>query len=321
MASTKNNSVKRTVKGAGGVVVNPRGEILLVRYPTGSWAFPKGHIETGESLEVAAVREVMEEGGAKAKIVAPLGTTEYTNTQGIRRLVYWYAMRTKTTQAVAEPGFGAAFVPFEETFKKLSHAQNRQLLKRALVVLGLSGAARGNRFALGDKKPQVHASVFVAPGAQLIGDVTVKQDASIWFNAVLRGDVEQIVIGEGTNIQDGAILHADPGFPCVLGRNVTVGHRAVVHGAKLEDGSMVGMGAIVLNGANIGRGAVVGAGAVVPENMDVPSGALVVGVPAKLVRQIDAPQNASHYTELAKKYLQELTGEEDASKNAGVIES
>ena len=113
--------------------------------------------------------------------------------------------------------------------------------------------------------PEVHPSAFVAPGANLIGRVQVGAGASVWFGVVARGDTENIIIGQGSNVQDGAILHADPGFPCVLEENVTVGHRAIVHGAICKRGSLVGMGAIMLNGSSLGEGAVLGAGALLAE--------------------------------------------------------
>ncbi len=128
------------------------------------------------------------------------------------------------------------------------------------------------------------ADAFVHPLAFVCGDVTLHDGASVWPFAVLRGDNERIVVGEGSNVQDGAVLHADPGLPCVLGARVTVGHRAVVHGATVEDDVLVGMGAVVLNGAVLGTGSLVAAGAVVREGMVVPPGSLVAGVPARLVR-------------------------------------
>ena len=164
--------------------------------------------------------------------------------------------------------------------------------------------------------PQLHPSVFVAVGAVVVGDVQVGEDASIWFNAVVRGDTEPIRIGQRTNIQDGAVLHADPGFPCVLADGVTVGHRAIVHGATVEPNVVVGMGAIVLNGARIGENSIIGAGAVVTEGAIIPPGSLALGVPAKVVRQLSEEEiergrrSAEHYVRLAQKYRDESTGEE-----------
>ncbi len=127
-------------------------------------------------------------------------------------------------------------------------------------------------------------SAFVHPLAFVCGDVVLADGASVWPFAVVRGDNERVLVGEGSNVQDGAVLHADPGLPCVLGARVSVGHRAVVHGATVHDDVLVGMGALVLNGAVLGAGSVVGAGAVVREGMVVPPGTLVVGVPARVVR-------------------------------------
>ncbi len=134
------------------------------------------------------------------------------------------------------------------------------------------------------KLPQVDESAFVADNATLVGDVTLEQDASVWFGAVLRGDNEPIVVGRGSNVQDNVTLHADPGNPLTIGANVTVGHNAVVHGCTVKDGALVGMGAVVLDNAVVGEYAIVGAGAVVPAGMVIPAYSLAVGAPAKVVR-------------------------------------
>lgn len=157
-----------------------------------------------------------------------------------------------------------------------------------------------------DKVPTVHPTAFLAPGAYVVGAVEVGEGASVWFGAVVRGDLERVVIGPGSNVQDGAILHADPGFPCLLGPGVTVGHRAVVHGAVVEEGALIGMGAVVLNGARIGKNAVVGAGAVVTAGMEVPEGMLALGVPARVVRPVEPPGNARRYQALGERYRKGL---------------
>ena len=167
--------------------------------------------------------------------------------------------------------------------------------------------------SLGTARPQVHASAFIAPGAELIGQVTVAEHASVWFGAVLRGDIEAVTVGAGSNVQDGAVLHTDAGFPCVLEECVTVGHRAVVHGATCEAGSLVGIGAVMLSGSRLGRGAVLGAGAVLLGGRAVPSGMLALGVPARVVRaasaSTDAGDIAERYVERARQYRAELEGE------------
>lgn len=150
--------------------------------------------------------------------------------------------------------------------------------------------------------PFIHPTAFVAEEAVLIGRVRVLARASVWFGAVVRADLETVEIGEGTNVQDGAVLHADPGFPVVLGKEVTVGHRAVVHGARVGDGALIGIGAVVLNGAEIGAGAVVGAGALVPPGMRVPAGTLVLGVPARIRGEAPQMENARRYQALAARY-------------------
>jgi carbonic anhydrase/acetyltransferase-like protein (isoleucine patch superfamily) len=158
-----------------------------------------------------------------------------------------------------------------------------------------------------DKTPRIHPQAFIAPGAYVVGEVEVGEGASIWFAAVVRGDLERVVIGPGSNIQDGAVLHADPGFPCLIGPSVTVGHRAIVHGAVVEEGALIGMGAIVLNGARIGKNAVVGAGAVVTAGTEVPEGMLALGVPAQVVRPAPPPGNAPRYRALAERYARGLS--------------
>jgi carbonic anhydrase/acetyltransferase-like protein (isoleucine patch superfamily) len=135
-------------------------------------------------------------------------------------------------------------------------------------------------------------SAYVAPGAQLIGDVRLAPRASVWFNAVLRGDNEPILIGAGSNVQDGCVLHTDPGFPLATGADVTIGHLAIVHGSEIGDGSLVGMGAMVMNGARIGRGCLIGAGALVTEGKEIPDGALVIGRPGKVVRTLSEEEIA-----------------------------
>ncbi len=152
--------------------------------------------------------------------------------------------------------------------------------------------------------PRVHPQAWVAETAVLIGDVELAAGASLWPTAVARGDVCPITVGEGSNVQDGAVLHGDPGQPVLIGRDVTIGHRAVVHGATLEDGCLIGIGAIVLNGVTVGRGSLVAAGAVVTK--DVPPGVLVMGTPATVKRELSAEaveaqrQHAEHYRQLAR---------------------
>lgn len=141
-------------------------------------------------------------------------------------------------------------------------------------------------YTINGKTPQLHSSVYIAPGAQLIGDIVLEEDTTVWFNAVLRGDNEQIKIGKGSNIQDGTVVHVDPGFPVTVGENVTVGHNVILHGCTIEDGALVGMGATILNGAVIGKGSLVAAGAVVGEGKVIDPGVLVAGVPAKVIKTL-----------------------------------
>lgn len=156
--------------------------------------------------------------------------------------------------------------------------------------------------------PSIDASAFVAPGAIVVGDVRLGPRASVWYGAVLRGDMDRIVVGEATNLQDGTIVHVDEGVPCLVGSRVGVGHRAVLHGCVVEDECLVGMGAILLNHVRVGTGSVIGAGAVVPEGVAIPPGSLVLGVPARVVRQVDAVlrerihATVEHYLALAERH-------------------
>lgn len=151
-------------------------------------------------------------------------------------------------------------------------------------------------------------SAWIAPGAVVVGHVELEEDVSIWFTAVLRGDVEPIRVGERSNVQDGSVLHADPGFPCILEPDVTIGHRAIIHGARIARGALVGMGAVVLNGAVVGEESLIGAAALVPQGMEIPPRSLVLGVPARVVRELNEKeiehlrQSAPRYVERARQY-------------------
>ena len=153
---------------------------------------------------------------------------------------------------------------------------------------------------------------YIAPNAAVIGNVTLHENCSIWFSCVLRGDAERIEVGAGSNIQDGTVMHADPGFPLVVGKNVTVGHNAMLHGCTIGDGSLVGISAVVLNGAKIGKGCLIGANALVTEGMEIPDGSLVLGSPAKIKTQLSEQQrlalmhNADHYMGNARRFQSEL---------------
>jgi carbonic anhydrase/acetyltransferase-like protein (isoleucine patch superfamily) len=133
----------------------------------------------------------------------------------------------------------------------------------------------------------IEPTVFIARGAIVLGDVQIGKDSSVWYNAVIRGDCAKISIGDATNIQDLSMIHADPGYPCVVGCRVTVGHRVILHGCTVEDDCLIGMGAILLNGVRVGKRSIIGAGAVLLEGTEVPAGSLVVGIPGRVVRQVD----------------------------------
>ena len=156
--------------------------------------------------------------------------------------------------------------------------------------------------------PTIHESAWVAENAQVIGQVTLAENSSIWFGVVARGDVETISVGKGSNIQDNSVLHADCGSPLVIGDNVTVGHQAMLHGCTIGDGSLIGIQAVVLNGAKIGKYCLVGAGSLVTEGKEFPDGCMILGSPAKAVRQLSPEQieglkmSAQHYINNARRY-------------------
>ena len=149
---------------------------------------------------------------------------------------------------------------------------------------------------------------WIAPDATVIGDVQMARDSSIWFNCTLRGDNEPIIIGEGTNVQDNSVIHTDPGFVCRIGKFVTVGHQAMLHGCEIGDGSLIGIGSVILNGAKIGKNCIIGSKALVTEGMEIPDGAMVLGVPGKVIRILDDEEQsavslgAEHYIQNYKKY-------------------
>ena len=163
-------------------------------------------------------------------------------------------------------------------------------------------------YQLDEHVPTLAPGAWVADSAEVIGRVELGVGASVWFGAVLRGDNERLQIGAGSNVQDGSVVHSDHGYPVNVGANVTIGHRVTLHGCSIGDGSLIGMGAVLLNGARIGKNCLVGAGALVTEGKEFPDGSLIVGSPAKAVRQLTPEQinglqhNARHYVENAIRY-------------------
>lgn len=142
-------------------------------------------------------------------------------------------------------------------------------------------------FELEGIKPNIDESAYIAPDVYIIGNVTVEADVSIWFHTVIRGDNDSIIIGSGSNVQEGSMIHVDEGYPVNIGKNVTIGHNCIIHGCTIEEGTLIGMGATILNGAHIKRGAVVAAGAVVGENKVIEEGMLAAGVPAKPLKKVN----------------------------------
>lgn len=168
-------------------------------------------------------------------------------------------------------------------------------------------------YSLGQRKPEKDGDVqFVAHNATVIGSVKLMEKSSIWFNVVIRGDNELITIGPESNIQDGSVLHTDPGIPLTIGRGVTVGHKAMLHGCQIGDYSLIGINAVVLNGAKIGKHCLIGANTLIPEGMEIPDGSMVIGSPGKVRRELNDSQkkmlefSAAHYVKNAERYLADL---------------
>ena len=172
-------------------------------------------------------------------------------------------------------------------------------------------------YSLGERRVSCLGDYWVADNATVVGSVSLGDNASVWFNAVVRGDCELITIGANTNVQDGSVLHADFGKPLVIGDNVTIGHQAMLHGCEIGDGSLIGIGAVVLNGAKIGKGCIIGAKALIPEGKDIPDGSLVVGAPGKVVRTLSEPEqqmlllSAQHYVHNAKQFRDNMKPQSD----------
>jgi carbonic anhydrase/acetyltransferase-like protein (isoleucine patch superfamily) len=168
-------------------------------------------------------------------------------------------------------------------------------------------------YALDGMVPEIAPTAWIAPDADVIGNVVLEDEAGIWFGAVLRGDNERIRVGRGSNLQEHVVCHTDMGFPLVIGPDCTIGHKAMLHGCTIGAGSLIGMGATVLNGARIGQGCLIGAGALVTEGKEIPDGALVMGAPGKVVRMLDAAQraallaSAAHYRANAARFRAGLT--------------
>ena len=156
--------------------------------------------------------------------------------------------------------------------------------------------------------PEVHPDAWVASNATIIGKVKLEKNSGIWFNAVLRGDIELITIGESSNIQDGSVLHTDPGYPLTVGKGVTVGHMVMLHGCQISDYSLVGIGSIILNNAKIGKNCIIGANTLITENKIIPDNSLVVGSPGRVLRKVTDDEiksileNGKHYVDGSKKY-------------------
>ena len=163
-------------------------------------------------------------------------------------------------------------------------------------------------YDLEEHTPKIDTDSWVAGNATIIGKVELKKNSNIWFNSTLRGDEEPIVVGEGTNVQDGSVIHTDPGCPVIIGKNVTIGHLVMLHGCIIEDDCLIGIGSTILNKAKIGKNSIIGANALVTENKIIPERSLVLGSPGKIVRQVSdkeiesIKENARHYVETFRKY-------------------
>jgi len=167
-------------------------------------------------------------------------------------------------------------------------------------------------YSLGDRTVTVLGEHYIAPGAAVIGAVEIGRRVSIWFNVVIRADNDRVVIGDDSNIQECSVIHVDEGMPCIIGRQVVVGHKVMLHSCTIGDGSLIGMNAVILNGARIGKGCLIGANTLIPENMEVPDGSLVVGSPGKIRRQLTDVERqgilegADHYVRKAALFREQL---------------
>jgi len=163
-------------------------------------------------------------------------------------------------------------------------------------------------YALDGVTPEIDEDTWVAPGAHVLGRVVLEAGASVWFGVTLRGDNEEIRVGQGSNVQENCVFHTDMGYPLTVGRDCTIGHKAMLHGCTIGDGSLVGMGATILNGAVIGKGCLIGAGALIPEGRQIPDGSLVMGMPGKVVRELDPEAqarllaSAAHYRDRVRRF-------------------
>lgn len=170
-------------------------------------------------------------------------------------------------------------------------------------------------YSLGDRKVVRGKNVYVAPGSHVVGSVELGDNVSVWFNAVLRGDCDRIVVGENSNIQDGSVLHTDENVPLILGKGVTVGHKVMLHGCEIGDYSLIGINAVILNGAKVGKYCLIGANSLITENMNIPDGSVVMGSPAKVVKSLSEEHkkllvgSAMHYVENAAHYKNNLKKE------------
>ncbi len=177
---------------------------------------------------------------------------------------------------------------------------------------------------LDDRRVCAAGAYFVADSAVVLGRVELHEGASVWFNAVLRGDADRIVVGEGSNVQDGSVLHTDPGFPLIIGKHVTVGHKVMLHGCQIGDNSLIGINAVVLNGAKIGSNCLIGAGALITEGKEIPDNSLVMGTPGKVVKTLSPEQaaglkaSAAHYVANGQRFANGLKRQDqaDALKDA-----
>ena len=173
------------------------------------------------------------------------------------------------------------------------------------------------KYRLGSASVDCHPQSWIAPSASVIGKVRLEKGASVWFGAVLRGDNELIHIGEDSNVQDGTVMHTDMGSPLTIGKGVTIGHNAMLHGCTVDDYSLIGINAVILNGARIGKHCIIGANALIPEGKEIPDGCLVVGSPGKVVRELTEAQkkmleaSAAHYVHNAKRYARDLQDQAD----------
>src|SRR5512138_1961561 len=208
----------------------------------------------------------------------------------------WSRRSTTVTSWPASARYQALVTPITPAPRTRTFTAERRLSRRYDSRMPL--------YAIGERRVTlVGKDHFIAPDATLVGDITLQPEASVWFQVVIRAENDRVVIGEGSNVQDGSVLHVDPGYPLTLGRGVSVGHKAMLHGCSIGDGTLVGINSVVMNGAKIGKGVLIGANTLIAEGKEIPDGVLVLGSPGKVVREL-SPEQKAYLPKIATGYAE-----------------